>query len=437
MWITGLKTFLGAKIIHLLIACLIPALVIKITHVLTGNREEAILAGSLVIFPVFYNIFLGTTDSFAVTMLLGGSFYLLTKAKGNLWVFLGLGAIAGLMHLTRADGFFWILPAGYLALKSGEQKIRSLILIVIGYSIFMGPWFIRNQLVLDQIMPAGASNTFWLKEYNQLFSYQTSQLTFKSWISQGLSGISKNIFDAALVNVKTAFLVQGQVILAPFVVIGAGKYWRDTGLQALALVWAAIFLLMTVVFPFDGMRGGYLHSSAALQPLIWGLASGGFFSVIEWGVSKRDWQKVKAGNVFGAALVMLVALASIFIFYSRVIGEDRANPIWNQSHLRALAIDDYLTDQGLAKDDPVMINNPPGLFSAAERSAVAIPSEGIEAVVLAGQQFEIHYLVLEENHPAALHDLYLQPDSAGPFELVGSVEQALIFRLPVEGADDD
>lgn len=436
IWITGLKSFSGGRAIHLLIAAILPALTIKVTYDLTRDKSTSLLAGLFAAFPAFYNIYLGTTDSFAITMLLGGIFYLISRSQENRVGYFGLGAIAGLMHLSRADGLIWIVAGAYCALKARKTKGIMLLLVFSGYLIVMAPWFGRNLAAIGQIMPSGVSRSFWLKEYNDLFSYPPNRLTFDSWFSQGIPAILENTLKALSANLKTALLVQGQIILGPFVVVGAWKKRSDTGVQAAFLVWLCILILMSVVFPFAGLRGGFLHSGAALQLLFWALAASGFFRAIEWGVEKRNWIKSKAGTVFGGALVVMVVLASVFVYYDRVIGENFDRPRWSDSYHETSQIATYLDDLGVGRSDLVLINNPPGLYAASGRQSVVIPNGGMDDLMLVGNKFGIEYLVLEKNHPDLLDDLYNHPDSVSNFEFVGDIGHAKIFRLEYQDMNE-
>jgi len=429
IWITGLKTFTGGRAIHLLIASILPALTIKTTHELTRDKSASLLAGLFAAFPAFYNIYLGTTDSFAITMLLGGIFYLISRDQENRVGFFSLGVIAGLMHLSRADGLIWVVAGAYCALKARKTKGMMLLLVFSGYLIAMAPWFGRNLAAIGQIMPSGVSRSFWLTEYNDLFSYPPDRLTFGYWFSQGIPAILGNSMKALSANLKTALLVQGQIILGPFVIIGAWKKRRDTGVQAAFLAWFSILALMSLVFPFAGLRGGFLHSGAALQILFWALAASGFFTAIEWGVEKRNWIKSKAGKVFGGALVVMVALASVAIYYDRVIGDNFSYPRWNYSYQETNQIATYLDKLGVESSDLVLINNPPGLYAASHRQSVVIPNGGTDDLLLVGKKFGIEYLVLEKNHPDLLDGLYNNPDSESNFEFLGDMGQAKIFRL--------
>ena len=429
IWITGMKSFAGGKALHLLIASILPALTIKTTHELTGDKSASILAGLFATFPVFYNIFLGTTDSFAITMLLGGIFYLISRGQEKRVGYFSLGVIAGLMHLTRADGFVWIAAGAYCALKARKDKGIMLLLVLTGYLIAMAPWFVRNLAAIDQIMPSGASRTFWLKEYDDLFVYPPAKLTFDYWLSQGIPSILKNFLMALSANLKTTLLVQGQIILGPFVIIGAWKNRRETGVQAALLVWFCVLILMSAVFPFAGLRGGFFHSGAALQILSWALAASGFFTVVEWGVEKRNWIKSKAGIVFGGALFVMVALASVFVYSNRVIGKDIDQPRWNNSYHEAVQIATYLDNLGVSSSDLVFINNPPGLYAASGRQSVVIPAGSRDDLLLVGEKFGIRYLVLEKNHPDLLGALYDNPFRDPSIKFIGEIGQAKIFRL--------
>ena len=83
---------------------------------LSGRKSNAWLAAALACLPAFYLPFLPVSDAFGVTMLLGGVFFLIMPGPEErhisrlLRLFRGLccsGLIAGLMHLTRADGVLW------------------------------------------------------------------------------------------------------------------------------------------------------------------------------------------------------------------------------------------------------------------------------------------------------------------------------------------
>ena len=429
IWITGLASFSGGKVIHIILAALMPALTMKVTLEITGSKFAGILAGLLALFPVFYCAFMITTDSFSSVMILGGLFFLLTKEKESLLSFLGLGLVAGVMHLSRADGMLWIIAGVYCAIKSPRNKTAAFVSVLGGYLLMMAPWFIRNLFAVGQLMPPGISKALWLTEYNDLFAYSTSGLTYRAWISQGFRQILSNYLGAGIANLKTAALVQGQIILAPFICLGVWKHRRDKGLQAIFLVWICVFVMMSFVFPFAGRRGGFLHSSAAFQSIAWGMAASGFISMIDWGVTNRNWDKPKARLVFGGILVSMVVVAGAFVFSGRVISGDRKNPAWNQSQDQALRVAGFFSEFENTEDEIVMINNPPGFYAASGRSSIVIPNGDVEQLLLASEEYGAHYLVLEGNHPQELNELYNNPEFDERIKLIGRAGGAIIFKL--------
>jgi len=430
MWITGIFSFSAARSGPIAIAMLIPAVSMGLCYRLTGKRLISWLAGLLAVFPAFYNIFFTTTDSFGVMMLLGG-FYLLTALGNNSRrKFIVLGLLTGLLHLTRPDGLLWFAAGLLLVYKSDKKKWESGVLLIIGYLLVMGPWFIRNISVLGEILPGASSKVLWLRDYDELFLFQTRDLNFKHWYSQGWVQIFRNIVTSVWVNLKTLLFVQGQLALFPLILLGLRKYWRNTAVQSILIVWGLDFLLMSVVFPFAGMRGGYLHSGSGFQPLFWSLSAAGFAYLIAIGVRERNWTSPKAELLFGASLVVIISLGSVYLFKERVIGPDTEQPLWNVSNW--VAKDIGFTLHELDLEGLVMINNPPGFYTATGRSAVVIPSGGVPEILQAANKFGVDYLILEPNHASPLDPLYTYPEIDPDLVFITSRDGIKFFRIAKE-----
>jgi len=401
--------FLGAKIIFLLLAVTVPSLTMKLNWEYSKNERTSLLAGLLSVFPFLYSSFLGTTDSFGLMMLLGGAFFLLALQGDSIRKYLFLGMIAGLLHLARADGAIWLLAGGLVVPIKSAKKFQYLGLILTGYLFVMGPWFIRNSLAIGYLMPPSSSRMLWLTEYNDLFNFRSSSLSFPNWLDQGLGTIIRNISTAFYSNIKTIFFVQGQIILSPFVIAGLYGGRKERFVRIAAAVWVAIIIVMTVVFPFAGMRGGLFHSGAALQPVIWVLAARGFFSFINWGERHRNWNCDKAQLVFGGSLIVLLAGLSIFTLFDRVIGTDVNLPVWNQSFIANQAIGEEINKLDGDSDKLVMLNNPPGFYVATGRSAVVIPNGDLAELIEAAKKYGVSFLALDRNHPEELAVIYEAP----------------------------
>jgi hypothetical protein len=429
MVFTGWKSFTGAKIGFLAASALVPSLTMKLTFALSGKKHSAFLAGALSLFSVFYIPFLGISDSFGILMILGGSFFLLARKLNRYWEATLLGVVVGLIHLTRADGIIWLAVAGLAAALKPDKKIRSMTMIIIGYLCIMAPWFARNMYTIGEIFPAGSSRMFWLTEYNDLFTFEPGELTFTNWIRQGFAGIARNILWAFSENWKTALFVQGEIILVPLIGLGFLKTREDIGVRAVITAWILIFIVMTVIFPFAGARGGLFHSGAATQPLFWALAVIGLGEFIDWGTKRRGWKKIQAERVMGFGMLLMVFSMTVFVVIDRVFGDVYEQPQWNSSYIATIAIDNELSLIGVPRDSVIMINNPPGLYIASERPAVVIPNGGIDILQKSAEVLGADYLVLESNHPAKLNDLYKRPRTQDTLEYLKTISGVHYFKF--------
>ena len=432
MLLTGLMNFTGAKIGSIIIAGFIPAVTMKLAYDLSGNRSTSILSGAFSLVPVYYSQFIGTTDSFGLMMVLGGLFVLaIRKHQKNEYLIL-LGLLAGFIHLTRADGLIWLIVASFIALRSQENRTKRIGMVLVGYIIVMGPWLIRNWIALGELLPAGTTKVFWMTEYNDLFVYQPSQLSIDNWLQQGWLAIISNIGRALLANLKAILFVQGQILLAPLIGIGFWFYRKELSVWGSFSALGLVLVSMTVVFPFAGQRGGFLHSGAALQPLLWALAACGFEKLIDFGVNKRSWETGKATLLFGATLFIVLACTTGFVYTERVIGGDLNNPQWSRSNRTALEVGRVLEEIGAAQDDKIMINNPPGLYEATGRESIVMPNGGIREVIEAAKEFNVRYIVLEANHPEGLSELFQDPTSQGELEYISTVSGSHYFSIHLD-----
>lgn len=278
-------------------------------------------------------------------------------------------------------------------------------------------------------MPPGASRMLWLTEYNDLFTFEPAELTFVNWYKQGLVKISRDLLGAFSTNIKTALIVQGQIILVPLIGIGIKKTWKDWGVRSAVVIWGLIFFIMTLAFPFAGSRGGLFHSGAALQPILWALSVIGLMDLITWGVNQREWIRKQAECVLGLGLAIFLAGMTLFVVQDRVIGKDFSQPQWNQSYQENLKIGKELTKLGINAESLIMINNPPGLYITTDRSAVVIPNGGIATLLRSAEKLGAEVLILEVNHPGALDYLYSEPQKESKLEYLQTVSDVHYFSF--------
>jgi hypothetical protein len=265
MKVSGMVDFWGARLGFLLLAACLAPLTAYLSYTFLPQRWGAILAGSLAIFSGFYYAYLPTTETFGIYMILGIVIFLLIrklqqdwleikesndeKFTSNrwqtimkirfvspIWIYLLLGGMTGLMYLTRADGLLWFgisLLAIFIqdyARKTSKQSVEfkgfgikslliSLCLCIIGFLMIISPWVLRNLLYFGSVIAPGSSRAIWLTDYDDLFIYPASQLTFERWIETGFIEILRTRGWAFGLNLMSSFAVQGAILLSPLIAV--------------------------------------------------------------------------------------------------------------------------------------------------------------------------------------------------------------------------
>jgi hypothetical protein len=438
MVLTEVKDFSSARLGFFLVSAAIPPLTAYLSLSITKKVGYAITSGLLAVFSGYYLPYYSTTDTFGIYMLLGIFFFLLlgyamthVDSRSRMFVSGGLGLTAGLVHFSRTDGILWLALALLSVLLIGEsnnkRRMLNFFFVILGYLIVMAPWFLRNYSVFGTPLAPGGSHALWLTSYDQTYSYPVSKLTFDSWLDSGWRAILTSRLDAAKWNLQTTWAVQGAIFLLPFIIVGLWSFRHDLRIKIGVVAWALTFVLMTLIFPFAGSRGGFFHSGAALQPLWWVLVPVGLERSVAWIESKRYWRKGEAFRVFLIGTVFICMLMSLFIFYRRVFSA----PGWGIETARYRRVESFIAEISTSKDDAVLVGNPPGYFNISNRAAIAIPNEKLVTVIEASKRYGAKYLILEDNGtPVPLKPIYKNPDYSQLIQYLGEVDGARIYAIP-------
>ncbi len=442
MLVAGKVDFSSARIFFVLIACLIPPLTANVSWRLSHQRMIAWLAGGLAVFSGYYAIYMGLSDTFALYMFLGTIFLILGTGdiKPAVLKYFGLGLLAGLMHLTRADGILWLACGTGLVVYEVIRnrvgwKIKlssgllSSISVFIGYGLVMLPWYVRNIDLYGALFSPAGSRAFWLANYDQMFAFPASQLNLQSWLASGLGNIIQVRFDALALNLENLLAVQAEIFLLPLIILGAWRLRKERMVRLALSMWLVTFFLMSLVFPLAGSRGGFFHSGAAFQPVFWALAGEGFAGLIALGVRKRSWKFERATKGFGILTILVSTILTLAIFLPQVIPDETHSSAWSASEETYQAVGQYLAGSGAGSDAAVMVNNPPGYFVATGRPAVVIPDGGIDTALSAAKKYGARYLALEQNTVVGLRDLYENPRSMQGLSYIQTVERVEIFEF--------
>ena len=445
MYLTGFEGFATARIGFLLLTGCIPVVTAALSYCITGRRDQALLSGILASIPVFYLPYLGTTDSFSVSILLGGLWFLTVCNSHRIGIKtfgFTLGMISGLIHLTRADGVIWLLLALLAILLvpsprrsqsglgiSAFERFLALTYCIVGYGVTVGPWMIRNQNVIGTWFSAAGAKTLWLTVYDELYSYPASLLNIEHWWQTGLFEIVKVRLYAMGQNLQTILAVQGEIFLLPLLLVGLWVYRKNIAVQMGIFGWLVTFLVMTFAFPLVGWRGGFFHSGAFLQSLLWVMVPVGFARFIDWGVKVRRWNERQAGNIFKVAMVSIVLILTVFVANKRVIGGDFTNPAWGQSLTEYEQLGWALRDLGAKDSDIFLVNNAPGFFIASGMQALSVPYGNVETTLQVAQRYGGDYLLLERNHPSGLVDLYTKPGDRPGLKYLKKIGGIQVYQI--------
>lgn len=415
--ITGRDGFMYGKLVFLLLAALVSPLTMMLGYRMTSDKRKALLSGILAAFSGFYLPFLSTSDTFAIYWVSGALFFLLLPigqeaVKFGVWF--GLGVLGGVMHLSRADGLLWIaiaLVALYLYIKltgirSGIKTLGYAGYILLGYFCVMAPWFLRNISVFGAITNPVSLKTLWMTEYNDLFLYPSTQLTFERWWNSGLENILHARFVALIVNLQRVLAEQGLIFLLPLGLLGLWGKRNDYRIKVWLLAWLGIFTTMTVLFPFAGTRGGLFHSGAALQSLFLVMVPIGLETAVRWASRLRNWEFEQALRFFFVSTVAMTVLLTGFITIKQITDFGMEGGKWGANERNYQELDGILENMGAYPDDRIMVNNAPGYYLVTKREAFGIPNAEYSDLLNLAKKYSIKYLIVDPNLPDSLKFLY-------------------------------
>jgi hypothetical protein len=408
------NSFRGAQWPFWLLAGLLPLLAFAISRQLSGERWQAWVAALFTAAGGFYAHWFSQPSTFAPFAWAGGlGLYALAQGSGGAegqgsrgageqgrLVWWGVaGVMAGVAHLTRADGVLLLLVGGwiwFLARRGVKEGFPSLSLLVAGYLLVMGGWFIRNWQVLGRPLPMAGSQTIFLHDYNDLFAYGRS-FDWAYFLDWGWTNILQSKLAGLSVAGQTFIAVSGFIFLLPFVLwawLKLGRGEKREFLRPFTWYTLTLYVTMSLVFTLTGERGGLFHSSAAVWPWMMALAAAGIHLAVDWFAAHlKHWQPERAKRLFSIIFVSLAFILSFFIGLARADTDQLAQ------------IYETIGSQ-LPPDAVVMVGDAPGFYYHTGLTAVSIPNEPIETMLAAATRYQVGYLVLDRDHPIPLATLY-------------------------------
>ena len=415
------NSYLALQVPFVLLSALLPLVAYDLAWETTGRRRLAWLAGLLALFSGFFFPYWTIPETFAPFALVGSLALWLaggwrpgarTPLSGaGRWLLVGL--LAGLAHLTRADGVL-LLPVVVLAslisvpgrdaqraTRDGQRASRLAVFhascVLFGYLLVMAPWFLRNLSAIGApLSPAGAK-TLWLRTYDDLFCYGCD-LSLRSYLGWGWPDILHSKLWAAGVN-ATRFLAEDCLIfLLPFVVVGLYRLRRHTPFCLSLFYLLLVYLAHSVAFTFPGPRGGFFHASTPALPFLFVSGGEGVEAAVRWAARRRRWDVRQARAVFTVAAVVVAVALSAYVMVQKL-------PVWRVADAAYLEVGDWLARRG-AGDARVMVGNPPAFWYHTGCPAVVVPNGDVDTLLAVADRYGIDYVVLDRNRPEDLAELY-------------------------------
>lgn len=425
--------FLGSRILLLLIAAGLAPLTYWVSFTFNSNRFSSLIAGTMAIFSGYYLKYLTIPETILPYMLLGTLFFLnfsilIKRSRDeeikpkNIFI---LGVMTGVLHLTRVDGIiFLMLGIGILIYlnfrnfkKDWIKTLRNITIFIGSYCMIMSFWFISNLNFYGSIFSPASSKAIWIATYDDTFIYPASELTFNYWLENGISLRPSQIFDALKLNMGTLIGVHSMIFGTPLLIMGIKRNYKNNLLRIGIIYYLLLFVLMTLIFPLSGARGGFLHSGSATQLLIWVLMADGLQSFFEWGIRKRNWQLKRSKKMFGSAFIGLIIIFTLIVYKTDVVGDSQQKFKWGKDYLNYERIEAIISQTSSDKNDVIMINNPLGYYYATGRSGIVIPNAKPDKFLEVIHQFNVKYVVLDNNLPEKFTpDQFLQTNNI--FELI-------------------
>ncbi len=396
-------SFRAAQLPFWLLAGLLPCLSFLISRTLSGERWQAWTAALFTAAGGYYAAYFSQPTTFALIAWIGalGLWALVWAARRRqVRYWLLAGTLAGLAHLTRADGVLFLLVG--LALWAWDMArgqrpgwLAALALLA-GYLLVMTPWFWRNLLIMGRPLPTAGTQTIFLTTYDDLFAYNRT-FTLQTYLDWGWANILRSKLMALWLALQTFVAVSGLIFLSPFILLawvrgGRGERWP----WLRPLTWYALGLLgiMVLLFTFPSGRGSVLHASAAIWPWMMPLAAAGIGLTVDWAALRLPhWQPQRAKRLFAGMFLIIAAILSFITSGGQPLRDKEAALVQQIS-------------QTLPPNAIVMLPDSPLYYYHTGSPAINVPNEPPDVLLQAADQFHATYLILDRDRPAPLAGIY-------------------------------
>jgi len=215
--------------------------------------------------------------------------------------------------------------------------------------------------------------------------------------------------------------IPGLIFLVPFIVVAILSFYRRVTTRLFirpAIIFAvALFISNSLIFTLPGTRGSLFHSSIALWPWSTAFAAAGIGLAVDWAATKLPhWQPERAKKIF-SSLFIIVALIMTFYLAQGSLKPDEDPELYHQ------------VGQLVPPSSVVMAGNAPALNYYSGLPAISVPNEAVDSVLLAADRFGVTYVLLNQNRPKPLDDIYQGKIAHPRLSLVWSSGDARLYKV--------
>ena len=414
-------SFFALQLPGAFLAAMLPLVTYGLAWRSSGQRRVAWVASLVTLFSGYFFPYWTLPETFAPCALVGSlALWLAGCRNPGPWRLLLIGLLAGLAHLTRADGVL-LLPVVALGsmitslsctVHHTTRGVRPALLaavgrwlfVLLGYLSIMAPWFFRNFQAIGAALSPGGTKTLWLRTYDDLFCYGCD-LSLRSYLSWGWRDILHSKLWAAGVNAARFLAEDCLVFLFPFALVGFYRRRHDRSFLLALLYLGLVYLIHSLAFTFPGPRGGFFHASAPVLPFLFIAGVEGLEVSVAWVARRRRWNLRQARLVFSAAAVVAAVALSGTVALQKV-------PSWRDVDVAYQEIGAWLSRQGVERTN-VMVGNPPAFWYHTGYPSVVVPNGDVDMLLSVADRYGVSYVVLDQNRPEALAEVYEGRTSVG------------------------
>ena len=397
---------------------------------LTRSRRYLWWTGLFTLFGGFWFPYWVGVDYFALYGLAGAGSLVMTyrAVRDDPRWFVPAGVCGALAYLTRAHGQLFVLTMvlcwACAVWRGRVRAVRSSLWLAAGLLaalLTVSPWVLLLQRHQGTPLSGGFSKLLFLRELNDVYLWDSQRLNWRYYLNLADPSAAWGLWPLVISKLTALWLNLGLwarpafFFMTPLLLLGL--FGRRDGASAQPLGYRVefwpfwiysgiLYLLLSLVFTFQGYLGTTFHAATALLPFVLPAALVGLDNALDWlGRRWRPEAREERRRVYPAlAFAIVVGLSVVWM-----VGTTR---LWRDYHHAHVAVAAAVAPQ-VPAGAAVMIVDQAAYYYLTGQPAVAIPSESPAAAAMAARRYHVAFLILEARAvpPAFIH--FYETNGAG------------------------